>query len=884
MNQTIRTLLDGKGENHILPFFWQHGEDEATLRKYMQVIQDAGIGAVCVESRPHPDFCGPKWWQDMDIILDEARNRDMKVWILDDSHFPTGYANGAVETAPEELARQFILHSSMDINGGRQLRLNLSKFLRRPREKKSLIGMLLSLRKKKRVYSGDVLLGVTAVRIDQPETIDLTGNVVGKQLVWDAPEGQWKICLTKLSRNCGMNRNYINMADRASCQLMIDAVYDPHYEHYADDFGKTIAGFFSDEPQLGNGQFLNWGNVLGTDQALPWSREIPVRLVESLGSGWLNQLCHLWVNDLDSNQAARVRYAYMDALTRCVEEDFSFLLGDWCRAHGVEYIGHVIEDYNQHGRTGDALGHFYRGLAGQDMAGIDDIGGQVFPQGEDGPTKSMRILPRDGEFFHYALGKLGSSHASIDPLKKGRAMCEIYGAYGWSEGLRLEKYLTDHFLVRGINYYVPHAFSPKAFPDPDCPPHFYAHGHNPQYRAFGHLMRYMNRVCELISNGQIVTPVAVLYHAEAEWTGKCMLMQKPARVLVDRQIDFEFVPTDVFTEIERFHTDLTDGLSVNGKSYQALVIPTAEYISADFALAAGKLHKDGFPVFFIDALPKGIYTGDGSAIGAIKDIPVVSLDQLAAVLDEAKVPEISISPASNRLRYLHYQTGTDLFMFVNEAAETYHGDITVPVSGSVYAYNAWDNRLETVNATPVGDGTKFSIALEPFQSLIVIFDEVDQSQLVDPLQSNGQEIKLPSTWRRSTCSSLEYPQFSEQNEITLPDQLAEEKPKFSGFVRYENTVSLDQIPASAVLEITDAWEGVEVFINGTCAGTQIVPTYRFEIANLLKQGENTITIEVATTLERERAAARNRSMMERMQIPKEKAPTGITGIVRLFTK
>ena len=40
-------------------------------------------------------------------------------------------------------------------------------------------------------------------------------------------------------------------------------------------------------------------------------------------------------------------------------------------------------------------------------------------------------------------------------------MCEIFGAYGWMEGTKLMKWLVDHMLVRGINWLVPHAFSPK---------------------------------------------------------------------------------------------------------------------------------------------------------------------------------------------------------------------------------------------------------------------------------------------------------------------------------------------------------------------------------------------------------------------------------------
>lgn len=108
MHQKIEKLLQNQEENYIFPFFWLHGEEEAVLRDYMKAIYESNIRAVCVESRPHPDFCGPGWWKDMDIILDEAHKRNMKVWILDDSHFPTGYANGAVLNAPIERRTEYI--------------------------------------------------------------------------------------------------------------------------------------------------------------------------------------------------------------------------------------------------------------------------------------------------------------------------------------------------------------------------------------------------------------------------------------------------------------------------------------------------------------------------------------------------------------------------------------------------------------------------------------------------------------------------------------------------------------------------------------------------------------------------------------------------------
>ena len=117
LNTSMKDIIQGKYGNYIMPFFWQHGADEETLREYMAKIQGCGIHAVCLEARPHPDYVGPQWWHDVDIIMDEARKRDMRVWILDDSHFPTGYANGAVKNAPDRLKRWYLEESVLEVDG-----------------------------------------------------------------------------------------------------------------------------------------------------------------------------------------------------------------------------------------------------------------------------------------------------------------------------------------------------------------------------------------------------------------------------------------------------------------------------------------------------------------------------------------------------------------------------------------------------------------------------------------------------------------------------------------------------------------------------------------------------------------------------------------------
>lgn len=880
----IANLLEGKYDNHILPFFWQHGEDEAVLREYMEVIHSSGIGAVCVESRPHPDFCGEKWWKDMDVILEEARKRNMKVWILDDSHFPTGYANGAIESAPEELCRQGICYEGRIVKGsGKKVSFNVSRFLRKKNDKRSIYDVT-NIGKQKRVFSGDVLLSVTAIRMDKKEKeIDLTPFVTDGKVKWVVPEGTWKLGICKLSRNCGAHRNYINMMDPDSCRILIDTVYEPHFSHYGEEFGKTIAGFFSDEPELGNGPMYS-NEPLGAALDLPWCHTLEPVLEESLGADWKNCMPYLWESDLDSKQTARVRYAYMDAVTNKVKAAFSEQMGEWCRGHGVEYIGHVVEDNNCHARMGGSLGHYFRGLAGQDMAGIDDIGGQVMPQGEDGPKVFMRFMKRDGEFYHYVLAKLGTSLAAIDARKQGRTMCEIFGNYGWAEGLRLERFLADHFMVNGVNNFVPHAFSPKEFPDPDCPPHFYAHGHNPQYKHFRSLMEYMNRVCTLLSGGVHVAPVALLYHAEAEWTGEAMLMQKPARRLLDSQIDYDILPTDVFRDREHYHTDLSEEFRVNQQSYRALVVPYAQFISPVLAEAIRQMQEIGVPVIFLEGLPEGVYEGEALQLELLKQCKVMPLGQLVEYLRKEEIAEVHLNPGNGRVRYLHYKKERDIYYFINEGTEKYRGTVTLRQNGPVYAYHAWDNVLERVEWSESGGNCNVEMELEPYQSCILIFDEAGEKELREPLsvtKQEGREVLFAADWHREVCESVAYPRFSGGKKVTLPDHLAEEMPKFSGWARYENQIELLG-GKRIVLVITDAYEGVEVFVNGASAGVQVVPTYQFDITGLVREGRNDIVMEVSTTLERERAAAKNKSMIERGQQSKVMAPTGITGTVHVY--
>lgn len=932
--------------NSIFPFLWMHGEDEETIRNYIAVIDRSNLKSFCVESRPHPDFCGSRWWNDMDIVIDEARKRDMQIWILDDSHFPTGYANGAVCEAPDELCRQSICCRAQDTEAGHIFHLDQAQIEHpEPFIKTKIEQFVLS--DTERSFNDDRLFGLYAIRfneMNQPvEVKNLRQYVSNRELNWMVPEGVWRVYCLHLSRNMGYHRNYINMMKKESCRLLIDAVYEPHYKHYAEFFGNTVAGFFSDEPELGNGHIYEHMTKVGEACDLPWSDELEKSLRESIGEDYILKLWMLWENCSDQKMTAEIRYRYMDAVTMLVRDDFSYQIGNWCRTHDVRYIGHLIEDNDQHSRTGSSLGHYFRGLEGQDMAGIDDIGGQVMPYQEDVDLYGDVFNYRIGEFYHYLLGKLASSAAAIEPMKNGDSMCEIFGAYGWKEGVRLEKFLLDFFLVRGVNHFVPHAFSPKEYPDPDCPPHFYARGNNPQYRHFGAIMKYGQRICSLISGGRHVAGAAVIYHGEAEWAGEYMSCSKPAHVLYDRQIDFDIIPQDVFRYKEKYRTEIREGcLKVNGQKYRAVIVPKAQFITDEFADAVSEMTAFGVCVLFIDEYPEIICsseTGKPNA-GISSETPakiskaiLTTLDKLADNVERSINKDVKLIPADDRVRCYHYEhaDGTGVILLFNEGRERYTGRIEIYRNehnanpGTVehamtkegvedrkkYTIDAWNSKIYDAEEVP-------DVDLETMKGMVIVlidkdkdvrsnqytavFDYCNNSWLgintmnkagsgeqplyrrrilnADSLIANhARVITCENKWTRSICRSIFYPDFVEPEEIELPDNLASEKPEFSGFVRYDNFFVADTERYNRFfLEISDAYEGVEVFVNNKTLGIQVTPIFLFDMTDCVKNGNNFLRIEVATTLERENAVKPDSFG----NMHKAESLSGITGTVKIY--
>ena len=887
MNPWDMILDQQPPSNYIAPLFWQHGESESVLREEMRKMREGGIGGCIIESRPHPDFMGPRWWHDLDVILDEAGKQGMQVWLFDDKEYPSGFAAGLIRDTHPEFLKIYLAEKHIDAIGP----LRGSSFFIEP-----WLG------------EGDVLVRVIAARqvargdeLDGNTFCDLTALVSDGVLYWDVPDGCWRVFVLFSTRNGGEKhtRDYLNPLEPEPVKAYLDMVYAEHYRRYSDQFGKILAGFFTDEPRFGS--MASYTAHLGTkNMVLPFSRSLLSQLDETWGGDFGLVLPCLWYDTSEhfhptqkegeageavSRLSARVRYAYMDLVSRLFGRNFLGQMGDWCRAHGVKLIGHVVEENGAHARVGYGAGHFFRAMNGLDAAGVDVVY-HLWPEYTQGTISWGGITEWDAEFAYWGMIKMASSAAHIDPKKNGVTVCEAFGAYGWQEGIKLMKWITDHLAVRGVNFLIPHAFSPKQ-QDPDCPPHMYARGLNPQWKYYHLLSEYTNRVFHLLNGGAHVAPVAVLYHADAEWAGKFEPFERAVHILAEGQIDCDILPADVLVDPQQCRID-AGHFSVNRESYRALVVPQAERLPQTLLKVLVRLIRNNVPVIFTGELPIG-GSQNGGGFEALREElranPNTAICEFDLVehLRDLGVTEIETSEPVPSLRVLHYlQDGSSLYFLTNESRmKPVATTLTLSESGIPVGYDPLADRMFGLEYTQEKDKLAIQLDLEPYESSFILFQNAGGPAWSPRLRPADltQTAELAGPWQVASATAPDAkftpePRISGLGSVARPGLL----PRFSGTLRYTTTFDVSAADASAIalIDLGEAYEIAEVTINGKNLGPRICPPYRFEVNGLLHEGKNELQIDVTNTLAK---AWGSQNPFDR-SMPQE--PTGLVGPVRLF--
>lgn len=826
MDQRLSDILNGREENYLYPFYWQRGDHTEKIPEQIQLIYDSGCRAFCVESRPHPDFVGEGWWRDMDIILAEAEKRGMKVWLLDDDKFPTGHAAGMIAKKHPELRQWELIERHIDVVGPAS---DVSVIFDREDEENIFIGAY--------AYKRNADFLETCAY----DGICVTDRIKGNYLHWDVPEGVWRVFFYYKSRKGG-RKEYIDMINPESVRVLIDAVYEPHYARYQKYFGTTFMGFFSDEPEFGNQVFgkerFDFGfyeaRVGKHSLALPWNETLLARMTKKLGFDPVPHLNLLWYeDDQNGDRQSDIRHAYMDTVTEMYSECFNKQLADWCHAHGVIYTGHIIEDMNCHMRSG--VGHYFRALRHQDMSGMDIVLHQVMPGMADYiHTVTCATGTGAGSFYEYILAKLCSSLAHLTPHMQGRAMCEVFGAYGYGEDSVLMKFLIDHLFVRGINLFVPHAFSTR-FPDRDCPPHFGIEGKDPSFEAFTALMKYANKAAHLLSDTVHKANAALLYHVDGEWAsrfGNASNMEPAATALLDGHIDYDIVSLDML----RDDALVNDGkLEIYREKFDCLIVPYADHMPKEQLETLFALEDEGLPVWYMDALPENAW----------REGVTVTREELVPKMKALGMADVIIPDGFPKLRFYHCTRGkSHIFMFVNEDyAKTADLTVKLPCTGE---YARLDLLTDVCTSGEAADGS-LKLDLLPHQSQIIVFG--DRAGLPDEFAlTDGTAVKPDYELFLAECENLtafeSLGRFDRWFNVNSPDF----RPDFSGKMKYVFKIDVENVENGVYLDLGRVGQNAEIWVNGKYCGIRISQPYLFDVTDAVNCGENTVVAIASNTL------------------------------------
>jgi hypothetical protein len=782
------------------PFTMVHGkESEAELRTILRVAYDAGFEGVTLHPYNYEDYLGPGQWQRWKIILDQARRLGLVVWQQDDRNYPSGFAAGKVLTAHPELGRTTLAEAAKHVLTG-------------PRKDFALD--IASL-----VKGRDILVAITAYP-ENGEPVDLTDRVSHGKLAWDVPTGSWTLFVVKAIW-CGPGETgdmasyppgYIDFMNPRAVDAYIQAIYQASFEQFGPEFGRTFKGFFSDEAPVGFRQF---------------TPDLLERFEKAKGYSIRKHLPSLW-HDLGKLDR-KVRCDYRDFLR---EQNTTVFFGrsrQWCRDHGIQFIGHVIEDHQQDMRRLESL----------DFPGFDNVFGQWYDPDPDVYWRDPRMT---------------SSVAHYSGVRNDIALVEHFAATGWRTGLSEMKRMMDWSTVMGINQVVPCGLDTQSPPSWEVTPDFWLHGKNPQWPYFPAYQAVANRMTMLMRGGRHVAPAILLDTTESQWVQRGADLSpaghsaaddlwKSCAAMSQAHVDFDLIPYYVFSDGAR-STFEKGRVRIGKEDYRAVVLPGVEFIPAAVAERLRAFYDAGGIVVAIGRTPNASCNGQDDArvraavegIWGAKASPkgksaITTYEKLDACLAGLNVPDVRIPPQFKNLLYCHRQLhGKDLYFFANMGDQPIattvelrrmHGmpSLWEPVRGEIY-----DLSSDSIQKDALG----LPLRLGEFESVFVVVDPdgqrptvVNHSPAAKTTPQPVQEIALQSPWQARNGSAAYHRVFS--TEFRLPSDWSAGSP--------------------AILELRGASQILHLQVNGKPAGRQFCSPYRFEVGKHLRPGVNRIEVE-----------------------------------------
>ena len=456
--EEVRTLFaDPPSEYRSAPLWdWNEQITKEGIDFQMKEFKKVGIGGVFVHPRPGllTEYLSDDWFRLFDYTVQVGKELDMKVWIYDENSYPSGFAGGHV---PAEM----------------------------PDSYKHGTGLRVYVQETVDVLPSDDL----EVVLKQTENgfVDITGSIENEKGNTGSYYLFEKTYPGKSPWYGGFS--YVDLLYKGVSEKFLEITMTHGYERNAADFGTTVSGIFTDEPNLeaamSEGTFMRWTPDLWGAFKERWDYDLRLNLpslIEETGD---------W---------RKVRHDYYELILELFIDRWAKPWSEYCDENKLKWTGHYWEHgwpEPTHGFD-EAAFYIWHQQPGIDMLGNrlekDGLGGQF---GNDRAVRELR--------------------SAANQAGRIRTLSETYGGGGWEMNFEEQKRLVDWQCVLGVNFVNQHLsyYSLNGVRKFDYPPSFSYH--EPWWDQYKLMGDYIGRVSMAMSAGEQMNQTLVLQPTTSAW-------------------------------------------------------------------------------------------------------------------------------------------------------------------------------------------------------------------------------------------------------------------------------------------------------------------------------------------------------------------------------
>jgi len=422
----------------------------------MKEFKKSGIGGVFVHPRPGllTEYLSDEWFHLFDYTIQKGKELDMKVWIYDENSYPSGFAGGHV---PAEMPDSY--------KHGSGLKMRILETL----DDLAINNLEVALKK-----DGDAFVDITNSL--ESET-GKTGTYYLFELTY--PENSpWY-----------GGFSYVDLLYPGVSEKFLEVTMTRGYEKNAADFGITLPGIFTDEPNLEaampRGTIMRWTPDLWIVFQEHWGYDLKLHLPSLVE---------------ESGNWQKVRHDYYELLLELFIDRWAKPWSSYCDENNLRWTGHYWEHGWPEPTHGFDEAAFY---IWHQQPGVDMLGNQLVKDGLGGQFGNDR-----------AVRELASA---ANQAGRMRTLSETYGGGGWEMSFEEQKRLVDWQGVLGVNFVNQHLsyYSLNGVRKFDYPPSFSYH--EPWWEHYRLMGDYIGRISMAMSSGQQMNHTLVLQPTTSAW-------------------------------------------------------------------------------------------------------------------------------------------------------------------------------------------------------------------------------------------------------------------------------------------------------------------------------------------------------------------------------